>query len=167
MRNASRREPPDAPEGPGPMRDASGEPRRTEFVCACCQRTITTAIEGLFYNPPVGSPQRFCSPSCRQAGWRRRRAGAPEATPLQWRGGRSRRLRHDVPASQGEGPERGTGGPSPQERGGRPATNLSSAEALAAAHKPLHNRDNRAAGALLRGTTEDTNEGGELPGTAP
>jgi hypothetical protein len=43
-----------------------------------------------------------------------------------------------------------------------------SAEALAAAHKPLHSRDNRAAGALLRGTTEDVNEGGsELPGTAP
>jgi hypothetical protein len=82
------------------MRNAPGEPRRTEFICACCRRTITTAIEGLFYNPPVGSPQRFCSSSCRQKAWRRRRAGVPEATPLQWRGGRSRRLRQDVPAPQ-------------------------------------------------------------------
>ena len=37
-----------------------GEPERTSFVCACCGRTIVTAIEGLYYNPAVGSKQRFC-----------------------------------------------------------------------------------------------------------
>jgi len=83
MRNASRRPAERAP---------NEEPRRTSFVCACCGRTIVTAIEGLFYNPPVGSKRRFCGPACRQAAWRRRQAGVPEATALQKRGGRSRGL---------------------------------------------------------------------------
>ena len=107
MRNASRgintEAPAGSPPGEAPMRNASEEPRRTEFVCARCRRVIPTAIEGLFYNHPVGSPQRFCSSSCRQAAWRRRRAGVPEDTPLQWRGGRYRRLRQDGTAAQGEG----------------------------------------------------------------
>lgn len=75
------------------MRNASPEPARSELVCACCGRRILTAIEGLFYNPPVGSPRRFCSAACRQAAWRRRRAEVEETAPLQLTGGRSRRLR--------------------------------------------------------------------------
>lgn len=93
----------------GTVRNASEGPRRTEFVCACCRRTVTTAIEGLFYNPPVGSPQRFCSPSWRVAAWRRRRAGVPEATPLQLCGCRSRRLRPEAPASQARAKGAGPG----------------------------------------------------------
>jgi hypothetical protein len=68
------------------------EPQGTSFVCACCGRTVVTAVEGLYYNPAVGSKQRFCDQACRQAAWRRRRAGVSEAAPLQRKGGRSRRL---------------------------------------------------------------------------
>jgi len=83
MRNASRR----------PAEQLlDEEPRRTSLVCACCGRTIVTAIEGLFSNPPAGSERRFCDPACRQAAWRRRKAGVPEATALQKKGGRSRGL---------------------------------------------------------------------------
>jgi hypothetical protein len=76
------------------MRNASSRPTRCELTCARCGNKIVTAIEGLFYNPPVGSPQRFCSPACRQAAWRRRRAGVDETSPLQLIGGRSRSLRN-------------------------------------------------------------------------
>jgi hypothetical protein len=75
----------------GPPRRGE-EPERTSFICACCGRTIVTAIEGLYYNAPVGSKRRFCDPACRQAAWRRRRAGASEDVALQRKGGRSRRL---------------------------------------------------------------------------
>jgi hypothetical protein len=75
------------------MRYASGDPVRREFTCAACNRRITTAIEGLYDNPRHGSPQRFCSPACRQAAYRRRRANAPENAPLQYHGGRTRRLK--------------------------------------------------------------------------
>jgi len=74
------------------MRDASDEPERRGFKCAPCGRFITTAIEGLLNNPAVGSTQRFCSPGCRQAAYRRRRAGTAEHTPPQHRGGRGRGL---------------------------------------------------------------------------
>jgi hypothetical protein len=74
------------------MRNASPKPARTELTCAHCGRKIVTAIQGLFNNPPVGSPRRFCSGACRQAAWRRRRAGVDETAPLQLTGGRSRRL---------------------------------------------------------------------------
>lgn len=74
------------------MRDASDTPDRDGFTCPVCDRFVTTAIEGLFANPAVGSPQRFCSPGCRQAAYRRRRAGVAENTPLQHHGGRSRQL---------------------------------------------------------------------------
>ena len=74
------------------MRDASDEPERRGFACQACGRFITTAIEGLFNNPAVGSTQRFCSPGCRQAAYRRRRAGAEETAPLQHHGGRGRGL---------------------------------------------------------------------------
>jgi hypothetical protein len=75
------------------MRNASSQPTRCELTCACCGNKVVTAIKGLFYNPPVGSPQRFCSPACRQAAWRRRRAGVNETSPRQLTGGRSRSLR--------------------------------------------------------------------------
>jgi len=75
------------------MRNASPPEKRISFVCACCRRTVVTAVEGLFYNPAVGSTQRFCSQACRQAAWRRRRAGIAEDAPLQYHGGRSRHLR--------------------------------------------------------------------------
>jgi hypothetical protein len=74
------------------MRDAYENLGRTSLICACCQREIVTAIEGLFYNPPNGSPQRFCSHACRQAAYRRRQAGTTEATPRQRQGGRNRNL---------------------------------------------------------------------------
>jgi hypothetical protein len=86
MRNASRRPAEQAP---------NDEPARTSFVCACCGRTIVTAVEGLLYSRPAGAKRRFCDAACRQAAWRRRRAGAREATPLQRRGGRSRKLGND------------------------------------------------------------------------
>lgn len=75
------------------MRYASGEPARDGFTCAACHRSITTAVDGLFGRPRSGSPQRFCSPACRQAAYRRRKADIPENTPLQPAGGRRRRLK--------------------------------------------------------------------------
>lgn len=83
---------------PGPtMRDAC--PLTSEaFVCACCGREVLTSMAGLFYNPKVGSPRRFCDPACRQAAYRRRQAGVPEGVPLQRRGGRGRSLRAETPA---------------------------------------------------------------------
>ena len=75
------------------MRDASGSRQRFGFTCQSCRRFIVTGVEGLFSNPSVGSPQRFCSPACRQAAYRRRRAGVAEDLPLQRRGGRDRRLK--------------------------------------------------------------------------
>jgi hypothetical protein len=90
MRNAC-----DGP-GPGPPDE---EPGRASFVCGCCGRTIVTAVEGLFHNPAVGSKQRFCDNACRQAAWRRRKAGVPESAPLQRRGGRARKLAEGTGAS--------------------------------------------------------------------
>jgi len=63
------------------------------FVCACCARFVPTALPGLLRLARRGSPPRFCSPGCRQAAYRRRRAGVGEDTPLQHRGGGARRLR--------------------------------------------------------------------------
>jgi hypothetical protein len=79
------------------MRNASSPPARSQLTCACCGKTIVTAIEGLYYNPPVGSPRRFCSPACRQAAWRRRRAGVDESAPSQTIGGRARSLPRQNP----------------------------------------------------------------------
>ena len=42
-------------------REPEAEPERTSFVCACCGNTVVTAVEGLYYNPAVGSKQRFCN----------------------------------------------------------------------------------------------------------
>jgi hypothetical protein len=54
---------------------------RSGFTCQACDHTVITTIQGLYDNPAVGSPQRFCSPACRQAAWRRRQAGTAENTP--------------------------------------------------------------------------------------
>ena len=83
------------------MRDAlppsrSGLPRYG-FTCQACQQVVTTEITGLFTNPHRGSTQRFCSPACRQAAHRRRRAGVAEDQPRQHTGGRTRRLNKDQP----------------------------------------------------------------------
>lgn len=74
------------------MRDASDETKREGFVCTVCARFIVTAIDGLFRTANVGSPRRFCSPACRQAAYRRRRAGVGETTARQLNGGRGRSL---------------------------------------------------------------------------
>ena len=65
---------------------------RTGFTCPVCHREIVTSLQGLFDNPTRGSRQRFCSPACRQAAYRRRRAAVPETTPRQPHGGRNRSL---------------------------------------------------------------------------
>jgi hypothetical protein len=74
------------------MRDASDRPAREGFVCASCGRFVVTAVEGLWRARRAGSAQRFCDPACRQAAYRRRRAGVGEETPHQTKGGRNRRL---------------------------------------------------------------------------
>lgn len=81
------------------MRDAlppspHGAPRYG-FRCQCCGQLTVTDVEGLFANPTRGSTQRFCSPACRQAAYRRRRVGATETQPRQHTGGRSRGLTKD------------------------------------------------------------------------
>jgi hypothetical protein len=75
------------------LRDASEEPARQWFHCPSCNRDIVTAIKGVFKSHKSGSPQRFCSQSCRQAAYRRRRAGVAESMPGQFKGGRNRRLK--------------------------------------------------------------------------
>ena len=75
------------------MRDASDDPARETLLCQCCGRSVTIAIEGLFRNPQPGSARRFCDPACRQAAYRRRRAGVDEAVTLQRSGGRRRSLK--------------------------------------------------------------------------
>lgn len=92
MRAARTRDASGADPGGTQMRDASASPRPEGFWCASCGRFKVTAVEGLFRNPPVGSPSRFCSPGCRQAAYRRRRAGVAEDAPRQHSGGRGRRL---------------------------------------------------------------------------
>ena len=81
------------------MRDAlpptpEGYPRHG-FTCQSCGHLVITAIQGLFDNPTRGSTQRFCSPACRQAAYRRRRANTAENTLRQHTGGRTRRLSKD------------------------------------------------------------------------
>ena len=88
------------------MRDAFPPPARHGFTCACCGWFTLTAIDGLFTNPRPGSPARFCSPACRTAAWRRRRAGAPENTPRQHHGGRGRHLADNPTADPTADPAR-------------------------------------------------------------
>jgi len=75
------------------MRDASDRSAREACRCQCCGRDIVTSVEGLFSNPQPGSARRFCDPACRQAAYRRRRAGVAETTAAQRKGGRNRTLR--------------------------------------------------------------------------
>lgn len=82
------------------MRYASGDPEREGFICAACATPVVTAVAGIFYNPKAGSKVRFCGASCRQAAYRRRRAGVAENAPIQASGGRGRSLaarRHGAP----------------------------------------------------------------------
>jgi hypothetical protein len=51
---------------------------RYGFTCQACGRAVVTTVEGLFHNPTRGSTQRFCTPACRQAAYRRRNAGTTE-----------------------------------------------------------------------------------------
>ena len=74
----------------GSVGDAT--PTREGFTCASCRCFVVTAVTGVFANPKVGSPARFCSPACRTAAWRRRRASVPEDTPRQHHGGPNRSL---------------------------------------------------------------------------
>lgn len=100
MRNASPDPQPASPgeeatttlDAPAYLPNAPG-PAREGFTCDACGRFVATAVEGLFSTPRAGSPRRFCDSACRVAAWRRRKAGVSEDTPLQRRGGRSRRLR--------------------------------------------------------------------------
>lgn len=74
------------------MRDACDPPVRKGFICAACLRFTVPEGEGIFANAAVGSPARFCDHACQQRAYRRRKAGVPERTPLQRRGGRDRHL---------------------------------------------------------------------------
>ena len=65
---------------------------RVGFVCPPCGRFIPTEIDGVAWRTRSGSPSRFCSPGCRQAAYRRRRAGVGEGVALQPTGGRRRSL---------------------------------------------------------------------------
>jgi len=87
------------------MRNASCPFEREGFSCAACGQVVITRIEGLFSNPKVGSPRRFCSLACRVAAHRRRQAGIPENTPLRRTGGRNRRLgaQEELPVSGAKG----------------------------------------------------------------
>ncbi|MDA8286883.1 MAG: hypothetical protein M0014_00265 [Actinomycetota bacterium] len=78
------------------MRDASNRPVRDGFTCPVCGRFIVTAVDGLWTACTSGSPRRFCDPACRQAAYRRRRAGVAEDTPRQITGGRNRSLTTDA-----------------------------------------------------------------------
>jgi hypothetical protein len=110
---ASRVEPPPSPAVGAPMLSTrngkaarSGDASRTVrsgkkastgpragFVCPPCGRFVPTSVEGVVLRDGRGSPPRFCSPSCRQAAYRRRRAGVAEDVPLLLGGGRDRSLK--------------------------------------------------------------------------
>lgn len=105
------------------MRDAlssshHGDQRRG-FTCQCCGFEVVTEVVGVFFNPDVGSQQRFCCPACRQAAYRRRRAGVAENTPAQRHGGRGRSLTGGAKSNRRGGRGRKlTAGAEPGHRGG-------------------------------------------------
>ena len=80
------------------MRDAFPLPpnrhgyARTGMTCQHCSREIVFSVEDHFQVPARGSKQRFCTPACRQAAYRRRRALVAENAPPQRHGGRGRKL---------------------------------------------------------------------------
>jgi hypothetical protein len=93
-------------------RDASGSTRsgqkastraRVGFVCPPCGRFVPTSVQGVVLRDGRGSPSRFCSPSCRQAAYRRRQAGVPEDVALQLGGGRDRSLVRSGKETAGRG----------------------------------------------------------------
>jgi len=61
-------------------------PARDGFTCPAYGQFIVTAVEGIWTTPTVGSPRRFCTPACRQAAYRWRRAGPPEGGCPESRG---------------------------------------------------------------------------------
>jgi hypothetical protein len=77
-------------------------PHHDGFTCPVCGRFIVTAVVGLYRDISVGSPRRFCDAACRQAAYRRRRAGVAEDTPRQTRGGRDRALTGPTPMTDKE-----------------------------------------------------------------
>jgi len=88
---------------PESLRHSADDPGREGFHCPICDRDIVTAVEGVFrYKNTGGSPQRFCSSPCRQAAYRRRKAGVAETVKGQFRGGRNRRLTAEVPVAPTE-----------------------------------------------------------------
>ena len=88
MRNAST--------GPGPARPQPPDDAPQGIVCDSCGQFSVHTVPGLFHNPQVGSPRRYCSPACRQAAHRRRHADVPKDTARQHHGGRRRRLRGSI-----------------------------------------------------------------------
>jgi hypothetical protein len=72
-----------------------GRPGPLGFTCQACGTVVVTAVDELFTNPPRGSRQRFCSPACRQAAYRRRHAHVDEDAPRQHTGDRTRGLAKD------------------------------------------------------------------------
>ena len=68
------------------------------FTCPPCGRFTRTEVDGVAIRSRTGSPTRFCSPGCRQAAYRRRRAGIRESERLQHDGGRNRSLSAAVDA---------------------------------------------------------------------
>jgi hypothetical protein len=62
------------------------------FICPPCGRFVRTDLDGVLWRARTGSSPRFCSPGCRQAAYRRRRAGVNEGVALQLGGGRNRSL---------------------------------------------------------------------------
>ena len=91
LRNASRQPAPEASRNTI-VTTGSGDTSRVGFVCPPCGRFIPTEIDGVAWRTRSGSPSRFCSPGCRQAAYRRRRAGVGEGVALQPTGGRRRSL---------------------------------------------------------------------------
>jgi hypothetical protein len=90
MRDACSGTPEDAAESGEACAGAETAP--TGFVCPPCGRFIRTDLDGVLFRSRTGTAPRFCSPGCRQAGYRRRRAGVGEDAPLQHAGGRARSL---------------------------------------------------------------------------
>ena len=77
------------------LRDASSSATEVSpvgFVCPPCGRFVRTDLDGVLLRARTGSKPRFCSPGCRQAAYRRRRAGVGEDAPLQHEGGAKRSL---------------------------------------------------------------------------
>lgn len=153
MRNASRGTRQRAPEGSGveaAMRNACEEPPRIELVCARCQRTITTAIEGALLQSTRRQPAALLQPvvpsggletqagrgsrsSAAPVGRRALTSAAPRSPRLpgggHCRGRRSAKARHRGPVSE----------TAKRALPVAEAVGLASRKEVVAAHKSLHN----------------------------